>query len=146
MKAPFNVFVIPYFVNKDNTVDYTIFKRSDEGYWQFIAGGGEDNESAMQAAKRESFEEAGISSESEYLDLNFKEMLRVEDVRGYLWGPDVTKIPNHGFAVQVKTKQIILSHEHTEYKWVNCDEALNMLKWDGNKKALKLFNDDLISK
>lgn len=146
MKAPFNVFVIPYFINEDNSVVYAIFKRSDEGYWQFIAGGGENNETAMQTAKRESFEEAGISFESKYRDLNFNELLRVEDVRGYLWGPDVKKIPNHGFAVEVRTKQISLSHEHTDYKWVKFDEALNLLKWEGNKRALTLLNEDLISK
>lgn len=39
---------------------YAIFSRSDAGYWQGVAGGGEDDETPIQAARRELAEEAGI--------------------------------------------------------------------------------------
>lgn len=46
------VLVIPYkMIN--GKAEYCIFKRSDALYWQFIAGGGEDKETPLEAAKRE---------------------------------------------------------------------------------------------
>jgi len=58
MRATFQVLVIPYILTNSEP-EYAIFQ-TKQGYWQFIAGGGEDNETHLQAAKRESFEEAAI--------------------------------------------------------------------------------------
>jgi ADP-ribose pyrophosphatase YjhB (NUDIX family) len=37
---------------------YAVFKRTDGGCWQGIAGGGEKGETPLQAAQREALEEA----------------------------------------------------------------------------------------
>lgn len=42
-RAPFQVLIIPYIVDKGE-IKYGIFKRSDRDVWQFISGGGEENE------------------------------------------------------------------------------------------------------
>ncbi|MFW2487815.1 NUDIX domain-containing protein [Clostridium chromiireducens] len=34
--------------------------------WKFIVGGGEDGETPLQSAKRETFEEASISTDNNY--------------------------------------------------------------------------------
>ena len=52
MRAPFQILAIPYKV-VDSSIFYCVFHRSDFDQWQFIAGGGEDDESPVQAAKRE---------------------------------------------------------------------------------------------
>jgi dATP pyrophosphohydrolase len=59
MRAPMQVLVIPYKIQNDKPL-YCIFMRSYVHYWQFIAGGGEDNETPLEAACRETKEEAGI--------------------------------------------------------------------------------------
>ncbi len=60
-RARYQVLVIPYFI-KENVIQYGLLRRIDIAIWQFIAGGGEDEDpSLMDAAKREAFEEAGIS-------------------------------------------------------------------------------------
>ena len=54
MRAPFQILAIPYRI-VDGTPMYCVFHRADHDQWQFIAGGGEDNETPLAAAKRETF-------------------------------------------------------------------------------------------
>lgn len=52
MRALFQILAIPY--RRFNGIpEFCVFHRADFDQWQFIAGGGEDNESPLQAAKRE---------------------------------------------------------------------------------------------
>ena len=59
--------VIPFYIDKNGYVIVAVLKRRDNGKWQFIAGGGEDNETALLAAKRESLEEGGSHRSREIL-------------------------------------------------------------------------------
>ena len=66
-RAPFQVLVLPYRITLGNEVLYALFKResSSGGYWQGIAGGGENSESPLETAKRETLEEASIDRSNE---------------------------------------------------------------------------------
>ena len=55
-RKPIQVLVIPFRIGSEP--EFAVFHRSDEEMWQFIAGGVEDQEDAMQAARREAEEEA----------------------------------------------------------------------------------------
>ncbi|RII33487.1 NUDIX domain-containing protein [Clostridium chromiireducens] len=57
--------VIQYII-QDNIIKYAVFHRSDMQVWKFIVGGGEDGETPLQSAKRETFEEASISTDNNY--------------------------------------------------------------------------------
>jgi dihydroneopterin triphosphate diphosphatase len=141
MRAPFQVLVLPYrYSNKDRT-EYAIFKRSDAAYWQFIAGGGEDKETPIEAAKREANEEAGIPFHSEYIVLESKNTVPVEGVTGkFTWGENVFVVREYTFGVRLDDGVIVLSKEHTEFAWLCYNEAVAMLKWDSNKNALWELN------
>ncbi|MEQ3592153.1 NUDIX pyrophosphatase [Bacillus albus] len=144
MRAPYQVLIFPYIITED-TIQYAIFNRSDYGYWQGIAGGGEDGETPIESAKRETFEEAGILREFPYIELDSVSSLPVEDVVGeFLWGDDVYVIKEFSFGVQVSTKNISLSKEHSNYKWLCFEEAVTLLKWDSNKTALWELNKRLL--
>ena len=66
----YQVLVIPYCIN-DNQAQFCLFQRSDMGIWQFIAGGGDDEDgSIIESAKREAFEEAGISEAYNFFKLD----------------------------------------------------------------------------
>ncbi|MFC1745655.1 hypothetical protein ACFL35_16810 [Candidatus Riflebacteria bacterium] len=45
-------------------------------------------------------------------------------------------IPEYSFAVDVRSRELVLSAEHTELKWLEYEDALDLLKWDSNKVAL----------
>ena len=59
MRAPFQILAIPYRIINGSPL-YCAFHRADFDQWQFIAGGGEDDESPVQAALREISEEGGV--------------------------------------------------------------------------------------
>ena len=63
MRAPLQILAIPYRIVAGESY-YCVFRRSDSQYWQFIAGGGEDNETPIEAACREIFEEGGVKAEN----------------------------------------------------------------------------------
>ena len=69
-RARYQVLVIPYCI-EDGHARFCVFKRSDLDFWQFIAGGGEDEDaSILESAKRETFEEAGIPCTCSYSPLD----------------------------------------------------------------------------
>jgi dATP pyrophosphohydrolase len=140
-RAPFQVLVLPFRYNQDRHLEYAVFKRWDGEYWQFIAGGGENTEKPIESAKREAFEEAGISTKLKYIQLDSCNTVPVEGVTGeFTWGKDTYVIPEYTFGVKLDNDTIILSQEHTEYRWVSYDDAIAMLKWDSNKNTLWELN------
>jgi dATP pyrophosphohydrolase len=134
-RAPFQVLVFPYRWLND-AVEYAVFKRSDDGNWQAIAGGGEDQESPLDAARREAFEEGQVPTSSPFIILKSVATKPVVVVCGFLWGDDVLVIPEHSFGVDVTGHELTLSSEHSELRWVAYEGAVSLLKWDSNKNAL----------
>jgi dihydroneopterin triphosphate diphosphatase len=146
-RAPFQVLVYPYRQMSDDEYQYALLKRSDAGWWQGIAGGGEDDEMPLDAARREAREEAGITSESHFLKLDTIVWVRVTEFRDiYLWRDDLFVIPQHCFGVLVSDESIVLSGEHSEYRWLDYDEADKHTRYDGNKTALWELNQRLKGK
>ena len=136
-RAPFQVLVYPYRKVADSEFEYALLQRSDAGYWQAIAGGGEEDETPLEAARRESLEEAGIPQDCTYLQLDTVASTPVTEFSdSYLWGDDTYVIPEHCFGVLVEGAEIVLSPEHTEYRWLKYQEARRLLKWDSNRVAL----------
>ncbi len=146
-RAPFQVLIFPFHFNDDGTIEYAVFRRlnSEGGFWQGIAGGGQDSETHMEAAKREAWEEAGIPKDFRLVVLDSVASIPVLNIVGkFLWGDKVLIIPEYCFGVEVKGKQLNISKEHIEYKWVNYEEAVQMLKWDSNKNALWELNERVL--
>ena len=146
-RAPFQVLVLPFRHNQGGQLEYAVFRRRDEGHWQFIAGGGENNEKPIETARREASEEAGITPDSEYIILDSRNTVPVEGVTGEsTWGREVYVIPEYTIGVRPDSEAISLSREHTEYRWVSYEEAVTMLQWDSNKNALWELNARITGK
>ena len=143
MRLPKQVLIIPYRINNKN-IEYLMFKRKDFKCWQWISGGVEDfDKDVFEAAKREFFEETGINEvELEKLEIVTKIPV-VNIVKDFVWGKDVFYADEYAFAVNINGKEIILSNEHEEYKWVVFKEAKELLKYDSNKSALWELNEKL---
>ncbi len=126
-RAPFNVLVYPYRKTDAGHFEYALLRRSDNGWWQGVAGGGEDQDTPLQAAKRESWEEAGTSMDSEFLQLDTVMPIPVTGLAvGDLWGRDTYVIPQYSFGVLANNQQIVLSHEDTEYEWLRFEQAYDL--------------------
>ncbi len=136
-RAPFNVLVYPYRKSDSGQFEYALLKRSDNGWWLGVTGGGEDQETSLQAAVRETYEETGIAMDSEFIQLDTVIPVAVTVFTvGGLWGKDTYVIPQYSFGVSAGSGQIVLSHEHTEYRWLEYEQAYNLMEFDGNKTAL----------
>jgi len=150
-RAPFQILVLPFRVNGADVFEYALFKRSDESYWQGIAGGGEDSEAALAAAKREAFEEAQISPATPFFALQTMPMVPVFHFQARdHWPKDLYVIPNFCYAADCSSIAFALSDEHSEYKWMRYDHGYDALRWEDNKIALweldqRLHNNDLPS-
>ncbi len=144
-RAPFQVLVFPFKILPGADIRYAVFKRRimDKYYWQAIAGGGEEDETPLQAARREAFEETGIDPGSEFVTLDSMATVPVIRVCGFEWGPDVLVIPEYCFGVRSTNDNLQLCGEHIEYKWLNYQKAFELLSWDSNKNALWELNHRL---
>ena len=128
------VLVIPYWRGASGPVEYAVFRKG-EHYWQGIAGGVEAGESLLDAARREAMEEGGISADSDFSAPDAVSAFRFED----------RLITQYAFAVELKHRDIRLSEEHSEYRWLNYDDAWRTLRWEGDRAALTELNARLTS-
>ena len=143
-RAPFNVGVFLYREAGDGEFEYALLKRADAGFWQGVSGGGEDGETPLETAKRETFEETGISPEAAFLQLDTVEPVPVIYFAGSrLWGEDVYVIPQYWFGVRADDRPLVLSHEHVAYRWLGYEQARRILEFDGNRTALWELNQRL---
>lgn len=113
------------------------------GIWQFIAGGGENEDSSVtKSAKRETYEEAGIPMNSDFFRLDSCCSIPADCFKNAetIWGKDCFVLPEYAFGVKLESTSLLLSHEHTEYKWVDYETAREMLKYDSNRTALWELN------
>lgn len=136
-RSPLQVIVIPYRKENDRFM-FAVFKRSPDsgGFWQWIAGGAENEETSCEAAIREVSEEAGVFAKTLY-SLDTKASIQKDIYEGHeTWSDDLFVVTEHSFALCMEDKEIILSDEHTEFRWVSYDDAVKLLLHDSNKTAL----------
>ena len=135
-RANFQVLVIPFARGEELT--FGVLRRADMDAWQFVAGGGEDDETPVRAALRELWEETGVRAEKLYaLDTCCSvpaDCFRPEDRAR--WGEDCFVVQEHVFAVEVPDKMLVLSREHGECAWLPYEKTRKLLKYDSNRTAL----------
>lgn len=145
MRQPYETLIFPY--KKENgKYKYAIFLREDVKVWQGICGGGEEGETIIETAKRETFEESGISRDSKFIQLDTITTMPVIAITGeFSWGENVFVVKEYCFGVDATNQQINLSDEHLSYKWLSYEEAVKLLKWDSDKTAIWELNERLKS-
>jgi dATP pyrophosphohydrolase len=145
MRQPFQVLVIPFRYTADG-IRYAVFKRSDAGWWQFVAGGGEAGETPIKAAERETEEEIGVAAAGRLIGLSSMATVpRDCFAAGESWGDDLYVVPEYCFAVEVGDGNLKISREHSQFRWVGYEEGRRLLKWDSNRNALWELNRRLMT-
>lgn len=142
-RAPFQVLVLPYRKAAD-TFEFAVFRRSDDACRQGIAGGGEDDETPGEAARREAWEEAGISPACRFLPLQAACTVPVSFFQeNGSWDPAQYVIPEHSFGVDCTDRALTLSDEHDAVEWLPYAEASARFTYDSNRTALWELNQRL---
>jgi dATP pyrophosphohydrolase len=142
-RAAFQVLILP-FRKTDSSFEFAVFKSSDYSRWQAIAGGGEDLEKPFEAAKREAFEEAGISPDAHFIVLDSTCSIPVIhfDESAFL-NNDLYVIPEYSFGVDCTEREIILSGEHAKFEWLSYAKAYERFTYDSNRTALWELNQKI---
>jgi dATP pyrophosphohydrolase len=144
-RAPFQVLILPFRRGTDGALEYAIFRRADMDVWQGLAGGGEDDETPLQAAVRELREEAGITA-GVMIQLSAVGSVAVEHFSERAsWDSAQRTIPEYAFGLDATNFELSLSSEHCECVWLPLDEALTRLEWDSNRNALRELHHRLVA-
>lgn len=146
MREPKQVLIIPYVIDSNELFLY-ILKRGDMDYWQWVAGGVEENETTLGAAVRESSEELGLTlTESSFTQLESTcSIPRCYFKSDSEWSDDFYTITEYSFAVKLSENQeISLSREHTEYNKIKYSDLDKYQTWDSNRTAAWELNKRML--
>jgi len=126
----------------NNEIEFLLLKRSPNQYypnlWQMVSGKIKENETAYNAALREIKEETNLTPKKFW----------VAPTVNSFYSPDkdyICLLPV--FAAKVNSiSEVKISDEHTEYKWVNPDEAKQLLAWEGQRKSVDVIVDYVLNR
>lgn len=120
-----------------NDIEFLLLKRSKEvkypELWQMVTGEIDKNEKAHQTALREIYEETGLSPLKLWVVPHINSFYSPEE-------NEICMIPVFAALVD-KNATIKISEEHTQYKWVNKDEAKKLLAWKGQRESVDTIYD-----
>jgi 8-oxo-dGTP pyrophosphatase MutT (NUDIX family) len=141
------VFIVVYRRTRNiigiNKIKYLLLKREKHWKgWEFPKGGIEKGEKYLETAIRETKEECG----QEGLDFKrydfsgkYKYKNILKDRPGFIGQSFIL------FSTEVKNKKIEFDkNEHSSYKWLSIKKAISLVRFENQKKALKIVNGVLL--
>lgn len=125
MKVVSNLIEAHIFRERNKKLEFLLLKRASYQYypnlWQMVSGKIKEGEKAYQTALREIKEETNLIPEKLWIAPNINSFYSPDDEY-------ISLIPV--FAAKVNpNSEVVISSEHSEFKWVNKDEAKNLLAW-----------------
>ncbi len=118
-------------------MEFLLLKRGEKeiypGLWQMVSGRIEKDEKAYQTALREIKEETG---------LDVLHLWAVPNVNSFYSASsdELNFIPVFAAWVNSNAK-VVISEEHSEFKWCLYEECRNLLVWEGQKKSVDILRD-----
>lgn len=135
-KQPISVLVVIH----TPTLDVLLLERaSHAGYWQSVTGSREGDETLIETAAREVFEETGLNSRhfklSDWQQSNIYEIFLEWRHR---YAPGVTQNTEHVFSLEIPAIQAIEINpgEHLAYAWHPWQNAAGLCFSTSNREAI----------
>lgn len=129
------VFIYKYFGSE---IKYLLLKRSESevypGIWSIAGGRIADGEKAYETGIREMSEETGLTAKHFYKADTVNCFYDIKN--------DVIQLTPL-FLAEANEGEVILSEEHSEYRWMTFEEAYENIFWIEWKKNIKLINEIL---
>lgn len=121
-------------------------------HWDFVKGHIDPGETDEQTLRREAKEETGIGDlnikegfkeYTKFIFKQYKELMTSEQKKSGkpVW---VFKIVNF-YLAETQTKDVKLSEEHQDYKWLKYDEALAQTTYKGSKDILRKAHEFILN-
>ena len=115
---------------KEDSKNLFLLLHYPSGHWDFVKGKMEKGESIQETALRETEEETGIT-DIKFLD-NFEEWIEYNfQYQGELVHKKVVF-----FLAETKSKDVKISHEHTDYTWMDYNTSMEKTTFDNAKTVL----------
>lgn len=106
------------------------------GEWCQIAGSIEEGETAWQAAVRELAEETGLRPVELYsADIN---------EQFYEADRDAMTVAPVFLAIVDPEEKVSLNFEHSDYRWVSFEAAIEMVAFGGQRRVLRWIEDEFV--
>jgi 8-oxo-dGTP pyrophosphatase MutT (NUDIX family) len=156
-KAMVSVYPIRYI---EGNLEFLMIKRATVSYnWQCVTGSVDyslgaldlpNDESPIECAKRELFEETGYTPS---LIVPFDPphgFYEEDEAEGEIYPPELQKILRettiYNFIAHIDQLQdpVLNPTEHTDWKWCSFETAYEIIQWAMEKKALRLVNNCLM--
>lgn len=142
MKVISNLIEAHIFRERNGELEFLLLKRASYQYypnlWQMVSGKIKEGEKAYQTALREIKEETNLIPENLWIAPNINSFYSPDDEY-------ISLIPV--FAAKVNpNSEVVISSEHSEFKWVNKDEAKNLLAWEGQRKSVDVIAEYFIGR
>jgi dATP pyrophosphohydrolase len=118
-----------------NDLEFLLLRRSDNeiypGLWQMVSGSFERDENAYQTAIREIKEETGLTPEKFWT---------VPNVNSFYSSTqnEICMIPVFA-ALVTGEAEVVISNEHSEFKWAGLSETLKLLAWPGQRRSVEII-------
>jgi len=133
-KRPESVLVVIYSTTGHVLMMQRVFP---EGFWQSVTGSLEWDENPKEAAIRELKEETGLEAIG-LIDCEYSQEFEIYSIWRDRYGPDVMNNREHVFMLPLNDCFEIHfdPREHSEYRWVSRDEAIQMATSHTNSEAI----------
>lgn len=138
-KRPVSVLVV---IHTPDLEVLLLERASHPGYWQSVTGSREGNESLIDTARREVFEETGLDANRHVLtDWQLTNTFEIFEEWRHRYAPGVTQNTEHVFALMLPTAMPITlaPGEHLAYRWLPWQEAAPQCFSWSNRDAILLL-------
>lgn len=142
MKISVNLIEAHIIRRTKNSIEFLLLKRSGKvkypNLWQMVTGSIEKGEKIHQTVMREIYEETDLIPEKLWIVPNVNSFYDKKK-------NEFNLIPVFAALIE-KNKEIKISREHTEYKWVKKNEAKKLVAWDGQRKSIDMIYNFFIKR
>ena len=115
---------------KEESKNLFLLLHYPSGHWDFVKGKMEKGESTHQTAVRETKEETGIT------DITFVENFEEWIQYNFKYQGELVQKKVVFFLAETKTEEVKISHEHSDYTWMDYNSSMEKTTFDNAKTVL----------
>ena len=117
-------------IRKENGKNLFLLLHYPSGHWDFVKGKMEKNETTHETAIRETKEETGIT------DITFFENFEEWIEYNFQYQGELVHKKVVFFLGETKTKEVVISHEHLDFTWMDYNTAMEKTTFRNAKTVL----------
>jgi dihydroneopterin triphosphate diphosphatase len=115
-------------------------------FWQSVTGSLDPGELPVDTARRELFEETGLSDEGQLIDTGISRLFTIDSRWLHRYPPGVTENREYEWRYRLPSPVNIRidRHEHSACQWLPVDEAIDLVWSWTNREALERLRERLL--